>query len=137
MWTTKFAPRNVGEIIGNTNFVRDIMEWLRDWNDVIIKGRKKDVKFNANKSKDNWATSNVNARAILVSGPPGIGKTTAIRLIAKTMGYELIEQNASDVRNKNAVFNTLHHLTDNNLIGRDRGHINKVVLLCWNNFRNL
>jgi replication factor C subunit 1 len=63
----------------------------------------------------------------LVSGPPGIGKTTAIRLIAKTMGFELIEQNASDVRNKNAVHNMLHHLTDNTLINRQHDHgLNKV-----------
>lgn len=58
----------------------------------------------------------MNAKACLVSGPPGIGKTTSVRLIAKTMGYEVVEQNASDVRNKLAVENLLNHLTDNTLI---------------------
>jgi len=58
----------------------------------------------------------VNAKACLVSGPPGIGKTTSVRLIAKTMGYEVIEQNASDVRNKLAVEALLNHLTNNTLV---------------------
>ena len=62
------------------------------------------------------ATSNVNARGCLVSGPPGIGKTTSVRMIAKIMGFELIEQNASDIRNKNAVTNHLAHLKDNTLV---------------------
>ncbi len=69
---------------------------------------------------DNWATSNVNARACLISGPPGIGKTTTVRLVAKTMGFELIEQNASDVRNKNAVTNLLGHLKSNTLVTFDK-----------------
>jgi MoxR-like ATPase len=34
---------------------------------------------------------NINARAALLSGDPGIGKTTSVRLIAKKLGYEIIE----------------------------------------------
>ena len=51
LWTTKYAPHSVGDIIGNQNFVRDIMVWLQDWDDVVLKGRKKEQKFNPNKSK--------------------------------------------------------------------------------------
>lgn len=38
--------------------------------------------------------------AVLLSGPPGIGKTTAAHVVAKTNGYEALEFNASDVRSK-------------------------------------
>jgi replication factor C subunit 1 len=51
LWTTKYAPKSVADIIGNQNFVRDIMVWLQDWDDVILKGQKKETKFNPNKSK--------------------------------------------------------------------------------------
>lgn len=41
-----------------------------------------------------------NARALLISGPPGIGKTTTVRMLAKLLGFEMLELNASDARNK-------------------------------------
>ena len=52
----------------------------------------------------NWADApNQNARATLLSGPPGIGKTSAARIVCAQLGYEVIEKNASDVRNKGAI----------------------------------
>jgi len=57
-------------------------------------------------------------RAILVSGPPGIGKTTSAHLMAKEAGYNPIELNASDARSKKLVevsnYSSLiqHHAAD-------------------------
>ena len=39
-------------------------------------------------------------RAALLSGPPGIGKTTTAVLVAEESGREVLEWNASDVRSK-------------------------------------
>lgn len=71
--------------MGNGQICKKLREWLQDWDDVIIKGNKKVIKqaggfggFNQN----NFAANNVNAKAALLSGPPGIGKTTLARLIA-------------------------------------------------------
>lgn len=43
------------------------------------------------------------SRAIFISGPPGIGKTTAAHLCAKLEGFTPIELNASDARSKKIV----------------------------------
>lgn len=42
-------------------------------------------------------------RAILISGSPGIGKTTAAHLVAKACGYDPLEYNASDARSKKLI----------------------------------
>ncbi len=45
----------------------------------------------------------------------GIGKTTLANLVAKTIGYEVLEFNASDVRSKSAIIEQvqLFNSTDN------------------------
>lgn len=43
------------------------------------------------------------SRAVLISGPPGIGKTTSAHLVARLAGYSPIELNASDARSKKLV----------------------------------
>jgi len=42
-------------------------------------------------------------RAVLITGPPGIGKTTSAHLCAKLEGFTVIELNASDSRSKKLV----------------------------------
>lgn len=39
-------------------------------------------------------------RCVLISGPAGIGKTTAAHLVAKPLGFDVLELNASDARSK-------------------------------------
>ena len=39
-------------------------------------------------------------RGVLISGPPGIGKTSAAMIVAKASGFAVLEFNASDKRSK-------------------------------------
>lgn len=52
-------------------------------------------------------------RAVLISGPPGIGKTTTAHVVGATHGYEVLEFNASDVRNKKALEENILEMVDN------------------------
>lgn len=42
-------------------------------------------------------------RGVMITGPPGIGKTTSAHLCAKLAGFTPIELNASDARSKKLV----------------------------------
>ncbi|WVR03532.1 hypothetical protein IAU60_000524 [Kwoniella sp. DSM 27419] len=94
LWTTKYAPQNLKEICGNKAPVERLGQWLKDWHKNYQSGFKKP-------GKDGMGIY----RAVLISGSPGIGKTTSAHLMAKEAGYNPIELNASDARSKKLVEN--------------------------------
>jgi len=77
MWSEKYRPKNIVDLVGNEEARYDFVEWFTKWK----KGTK----------------------PILLVGPPGVGKTTLAKLAAKQFGYDMIELNASDVRNKGRI----------------------------------
>ncbi|KAL5636736.1 hypothetical protein ACGC1H_000641 [Rhizoctonia solani] len=95
LWTTKYAPQNLKEICGNKALVDKLQLWLHEWQASAKAGFKKPGKNGMNTS-----------RAVLLAGPPGIGKTTSAHLVAKAEGYTPIELNASDARSKKLIENS-------------------------------
>lgn len=90
--TSKYAPTQLNHICGNKGQVEKIQNWLRNW--------AKSKKYNFQRR---GADGLGGERAVILSGPPGIGKTTAAHLAAKLEGYDVIESNASDTRSKKLV----------------------------------
>ncbi|KAF8318220.1 DNA replication factor C, large subunit [Clavulina sp. PMI_390] len=95
LWTTRYAPQNLKDIVGNKSNAEKIQAWLHDWPGSLKCGFKKPGANGLN-----------TFRAILISGPPGIGKTTSAHVAAKLEGYTPIEVNASDARSKKLVENS-------------------------------
>ncbi|GAA6031539.1 hypothetical protein JCM8097_006509 [Rhodosporidiobolus ruineniae] len=89
LWTTKYAPTRITEICGNKGHVEKLKKWLELWPKSLKSGFKKP-------GPDAMGTF----RCVLISGPPGIGKTTSAHLVAKLLGYDILELNASDTRSK-------------------------------------
>ena len=86
MWTDLYKPQSLVDLVGNEGTINQLFEWLKDWNDVHINGNKKVLK--ANRFSRNWQDiPRINAKAAMVSGPPGIGKTSACRIICNLLGY--------------------------------------------------
>jgi replication factor C subunit 1 len=92
LWTVKFAPTALNQICGNKANVEKLQGWLRNF----PRNHKKKFKL---PGADGMGVY----RAVLISGPPGIGKTTAAHLVAKLEGYDIVENNASDTRSKKLV----------------------------------
>ncbi|KAH9853277.1 DNA replication factor C large subunit [Lenzites betulinus] len=95
LWTARYAPQTIKEICGNKGQVEKLQDWLGSWDSSLKSGFKKPGKNGLNVF-----------RAVLVTGPPGIGKTTSAHLCAKLAGFTPIELNASDARSKKLVENS-------------------------------
>jgi replication factor C subunit 1 len=116
LWTTKYAPTSINMICGNKAAVEKIQNWLRNWH--------KSAKGNFKKAGPEGSGV---YRAVMIHGPPGIGKTTAAHLVAKLEGYDIVETNASDTRSKKLVENgTLGVLDTTSLQGYFAGEGKKV-----------
>ena len=104
MWTERYKPTQAGDIVGNRGQVNSLFEFLRDWDKVHVQGEKKEMPAQKGFNRGGWANApRLNAKSALVSGPPGIGKTSACRIICDVLGFEVLEMNASDCRNKLAI----------------------------------
>lgn len=41
MWTEIYRPQSIKDLVGNEGTINTLYEWLRDWDDVVIRGNKK------------------------------------------------------------------------------------------------
>lgn len=116
LWTVKYAPTTTGMICGNKSQVDKLQAWLRSWpGNLRTQFRKA--------GRDGFGVY----RAVMIHGPPGIGKTTAAHLAVKLEGYDVVESNASDTRSKKLVETGLKGVLDTtSLLGYFAGSGKKV-----------
>lgn len=101
LWTVKYHPTNTNQLCGNKGQVQKLRTWLSNWFINQKKGFKETGKDGSG------------SRACLISGPPGIGKTTSAHIIAKELGFDVLEKNASDVRSKSLLNSNLKSVLNN------------------------
>jgi replication factor C large subunit len=74
-WAEKYRPQALKEIVGNKKAVQDLRVWA-----------------------EKWLSGIPERRAVILLGPAGVGKTSTAHALARDLGWEVIELNASDQR---------------------------------------
>ncbi|XP_075799530.1 replication factor C subunit 1 isoform X1 [Microtus pennsylvanicus] len=102
LWVDKYKPTSLKHIIGqqgDQSCAHKLLRWLRNWHKSSPEEKKHAAKFGKLSSKDDGSSF----KAALLSGPPGVGKTTTASLVCQELGYSYVELNASDTRSKNSL----------------------------------
>ena len=81
LWTEKYRPQTIEDMVGNSVSIKKAQAWLSNFKDGIPNTK----------------------RALFIVGPPGIGKTTFANILLRSFEYDIVEFNASDIRNQKLV----------------------------------
>lgn len=101
-WAEKYRPKTLDDLVGN----KAVFEQLDDF----LKGQS-------------------GKKAALVSGSPGVGKTSAVLLICKLNGITPIEFNASDFRSKKSINDHVSKVLNNSEIFSKTGLQGKALIM--------
>lgn len=100
MWTEKYRARKFTDLIGDERTHRSVLRWLKGWEPIVFPGL---AKSRARSSAQDDEEEYIHRKVLLLSGPPGLGKTTLAHVCAKQAGFEVLEINASDDRSRDVV----------------------------------
>nr|XP_012147257.1 PREDICTED: replication factor C subunit 1 isoform X2 [Megachile rotundata] len=107
----KYRPKSMKQILGqqgDKSNAKKLHNWLLNWH----KNQSGQVKH---AKPSPWAKNDDGAffKAALLSGPPGIGKTTTAQVVCNELGFDLVEFNASDTRSKKLLKEEVSDLLSN------------------------
>ena len=99
LWVDKYAPKAFMDLLSDERLNRHVLRWVKQWDDFVFGPTNVRSATAAAAMMAGQVNGGRPERPImLISGPPGLGKTTLAHIVAKHAGYRPAEINASDER---------------------------------------
>ncbi|XP_034059432.1 ATPase family AAA domain-containing protein 5b isoform X3 [Gymnodraco acuticeps] len=131
LWTDKYSPQHISEVIGNSASVNKLQSWLKKWKlrADCDERRKMEEKKQEDNSNDSWDCGDFQGEGggegdreeplcntMLITGPPGVGKTASVYACAQELGFKVFEVNCSSQRSGRHVLSQLKEATQSHLV---------------------
>ena len=107
LWTEKYRARKFMDLCGDDGTNRQVLRWLKKWDDIVFPGARKAPVLRLGRNKFHEEEEKPLRKILMLTGPPGLGKTTLAHVCARQAGYEVMEINASDDRSRDVVKNRI------------------------------
>ncbi|XP_025986498.1 ATPase family AAA domain-containing protein 5 [Solenopsis invicta] len=120
MWTHKYKPMSVQEIVGNEEAAGKLKDWLSGWRASLTKendGSSGDEFYSSDCSS---SCNNENNQIAVLLGPHGSGKSASVYAIAEEFGYSVLEVNASSRRTGKRILKELEEATKSHRIKKSK-----------------
>lgn len=105
LWTEKYRARNFMDLVGDDYTNRQVLRWLKRWDPIVFphSAKSKPVFVRRPGAQQQQEEEKPHKKILMLTGPPGLGKTTLAHVCARQAGYEVMEINASDDRSRDVV----------------------------------
>lgn len=109
LWTEKYRARNFMDLCGDDGTNRLVLRWLKKWDPLVFPGAAKAKSSISRRLGMNQQDEEEkpHRKILMLTGPPGLGKTTLAHVCARQAGYDVMEINASDDRSRDVVKNRI------------------------------
>ncbi|XP_032304208.1 ATPase family AAA domain-containing protein 5 isoform X2 [Coturnix japonica] len=129
LWTEKYQPQDSSELVGNKKEIERLHSWLKEWKKRADweekrnqKGEKEDKvhedSLDSLDFKSDIEEENNLCNTVLITGPPGVGKTAAVYACAQELGFKIFEVNASCQRSGRQILSQLKEATQSHQVDK-------------------